>query len=178
MQWLAVIGDGATTTAAATESDAKTDSNNSPDTAVHSRFITDPWISADKGACYYPLTFHRVNAVAAAEQQRQQSRSETVDTVTAVFVTAEDVTAAPVSQLLETYYAGRWESSAYASLKSRCSGRISAVLSKLRERADGFQQQLANSGETHMSRACICMTYGHVHARIDCVCGPVLHCVV
>eukprot|EP00903_Cladosiphon_okamuranus_P015360 g14186.t1 len=176
-RWLEIIGDGGG--GRGSPSGIVADGDLTQAAAPSSEVLpvpTTPWISED-GASYYPTTL--------AEERLEEEEGEETGLTHATIVGGGDVggNAAgggvrvdggggrrvegllKLEKVMEVYYRGTQSNEEFDGLKRQCLSRVTATLAKLRERATGFEGQLAAAQEDKVSelnrQGDLLMTYGH-----------------
>lgn len=118
---------------------------------VASSVPTTPWIS-DDGASYYPTTLGEHQGVGDGDA----STSEACDDGAVVAGGGDGGGSGwrrrhggltRLEKVMEAYYRGTQSNEEFDGLKRRCISRVTATLSKLRERAAEFEDQLAAAQE-------------------------------
>lgn len=100
---------------------------------------TSPWIAED-GNSYYPMTL--------AEDWRGGSEAGRVSTMS-------------LQAVVEKYYGASQTNREFDALKRRCVARVTATLTKLRERVKDYEGQLAAAQEDQVRRGgCLCRCSG------------------
>lgn len=118
-RWLEVVGDGSASVSSAVGSGAD---------RCDAGVLTSPWIAED-GNSYYPMTL--------AEDWRGDCDGSGDGGVSTMSLQA----------VMEKYYGASQTNEEFDALKRRCVARVTATLTKLRERVKDFEGQLAAAQE-------------------------------